>query len=156
VYRSGAFSTGVGAIIPITGPFTLDIEAAYKKMPARDGSPNAQLELLPISFLGEWIPDGPGGSYDLFVGMGPSFTVFTEQHPDNVDLGVIRGTRIAIETRFGGRVDTGLVRPPMAPAPQGLHALELEVYGARRFQRPGLTGFQLGAWRAGLGLVFRL
>ena len=155
VYRTGALSSGFGMLVPVHELITLDFEAAYRRMPATDGSANGQLELLPLSFIGEWIPDGTGGDFDLFVGLGPAFTVFSEKHTGNPG-GLLHGTRLTVETRFGGRVNTGLVRPPMAPSPRGLHALELEIYASRRFQRPGSTGFQLGAWRGCLGLAFRL
>lgn len=159
LYRTGAFASGVGVHVPLPIPninwVSIDVEAAYRRMASRDGL-DAQFELIPISFIGEatFTPANP--NTDLFAGLGPSWTTFTERHPSNPGSTLIRGARPGIEMRAGGRVNTGLVQPRSASLPQGLHAIELELYGARRFQRPGVVGFQLGAWRAGLGIGFRL
>lgn len=153
-YRTGGFASGAALLLPLPWePIGVTVEATYKRA-ASASFADARFEVLPITVLGEYSlhRDSRG---EIYAGIGPAFTVFTESHPDN-NPSVVRGTRLGIETRIGGRFDTGLVRPPMPPAPQGIRRLELELYGARRFQRPGMTGFQLGAWRAGLGVVFRL
>ena len=153
-YRTGGFQTGAALILPLpVEPFSVNVEATYRRAAAANFG-SAHFELLPITILGEYAlhRDQRG---ELYAGLGPAFMVFTEKHPDNTPT-VVRGTRLGLEMRLGGRFDTGLVRPPMAPAPQGIRRLELEIYGARRFQRPGMEGFQLGAWRAGLGVVFRV
>ena len=154
VYRTGGFSSGAALLFPLPwDPVMVTVEATYKR--AGSGtSGTSHFEMLPITILGEYAlyRDGRG---EVYAGLGPALMVFTEHHPDN-GAGVLRGTRLGIETRVGGRFDTGLVNPTLPPAPQGLDRIELEVYAARRFQRPGMPGFQLGAWRAGLGVVFRL
>lgn len=169
VYRTGGFIGGIGVIAPIYGPIGLDIEGGYKRMQhGDDGQDEAEtgastdhgthplLELVPISLLVEYRFE-LDESLHAFAALGPTFTAFTERHStDAAGLGVTRGARLAAELRTGIRVDTGLVEPPAAPAPSPIDALELEVYGARRLQRPGVDGFDLSAWRGSIGLVVRL
>jgi hypothetical protein len=153
-YRTGAFASGAALIMPLMDPVTLSVEATYRRAGASSAG-DALFEITPISIVGEWAfyRDDRG---EVYGGGGPTITVFSERHPGNGDTAVVRGTRLGLEARIGGRFNTNLVSNPLPPAPQGLDRIELEIYAARRFQRPGLTGFQLGAWRAGLGVVFRL
>ncbi|NCG22076.1 MAG: hypothetical protein GWP91_23925, partial [Rhodobacterales bacterium] len=153
-YGTGSLAMGVGAITPVLPFPTIDIEAAYRRVPSQDANEQKRLEIFPISALAEWTINQPEGNSELFLGVGPSFMGFAETHPYNEVP--IRGTKITAESRFGGRINTGLVQPRAWPAPRGLHALELEIYGARRIQFSGpAKGFVLGAWRGSVGIVFR-
>lgn len=151
VYKSGTWLGGLGVVAPVVGPLGLDIELAF----ARLAGTNTSFEVAPLSALVEL--SAPLGSITGFVGLGPSLTVFTERS-ERPGVSVVDGARIAGEIRGGLRIDTGLVDPPMAPAPSGpLQRLDVELYVGRRTQLPGgPPGLLLGAWRAslGLGLVF--
>jgi hypothetical protein len=133
-----------------------DIGFSYKRLNTVNDLPDAKFELMPINLSFEYIFGADTDrDWDLFVGLGPSLVVFSERHPSNKKGEIVRGTHLAVETMVGLRIDTGLIEPRLAPAPQGLDGIEIEVFGARRTQFP-TKGFDLGAWRGGLGVVFRL
>ncbi len=156
VYRTGALCGGAALVLPLADGFGFDIGFTYKRLGTIDDLPDAKFEILPIDIVAEYVFAGPDNRpYDIFAGLGPSLVVFSEQHPSNKRGKVVRGTRFAIEGMVGIRIDTGLIEPRMAPAPRGLDGIEIEVFGARRTQFPA-KGFALGAWRGGLGIVFRL
>ncbi len=145
VYKSGAWMAGVGVVTPVIGPVGVDVEFAFTRL---EGG-GATLELAPLSALVELT--GRMGAVDLFGGIGPTWTLFTER---GTGLETVDGARIAGEVRGGLRADTGLVDPPSPPAPAGLvKAVVLEVYVARRSELFGPEGgLALGAWRASVGL----
>ena len=155
VYRTGALSGGAALILPFTSHIAVDVGFTYKRLSPLTDIENAKFEVLPINLSAEYWFGGEEQNWDVFVGLGPSLVVFSERHPSNKKGEAIRGTRMAFEASVGVRIDTGLIEPRMAPAPRGLDGIEIEVFGARRTQFPS-KGFALGAWRGGLGIVFRL
>jgi len=161
VYGTGGLLSGVGVVVPIAGPISLDIEAAYRRMYTDDGAESPddtfRMEMLPVSFLVEYTFDNERSPVEGFVGLGPSFAGFREHHPADpaTGLGVTRGAKFSLEPRVGIRFDTGLVSPTMAPT-SPIQGVDLELYGARRLQLPGGKGFDLDAWRGGIGLAVRI
>ncbi|MEQ1564121.1 MAG: hypothetical protein ABMA64_00695 [Myxococcota bacterium] len=150
VYKSGSWLGGIGVVTPVVGPVSLDFEASFRRLRA-DGT---TFEIAPLSGLVEL--GGTVGKVDLYAGVGPSWTVFSER-PEEDPSRVVQGARIGGELRAGLRVDTGLVDPPMPPATSGpVRRLELEVYLGRRAGMPGGEGLLLGAWRGCVGLGFVL
>lgn len=151
VYESGTWLGGLGVVVPFVGPLAVDAEISFSRLKAN----GTTLELAPLSAIVEL--GLPIGAATGFVGLGPALVVFTERS-ERAGLLAIDGARFTLEARGGIRVDTGLVDPPMAPAPSGpIHRLDVELYVARRNELPiDDEGFVLGAWRAslGLGLVF--
>lgn len=157
VYRTGALMGAVGVVVPIAGPISIDVEAAYRRMDARIGDGDHVFQLLPITLLGEFTFPAKEVPIDPFVGLGFAMASFSERHPANADgLTITRGARPSLELRAGIRLDLGLVHPPMPPARSVVQRVDLEVFGARRAQRPGAAGFDLAAWRGGLGLAIAL
>lgn len=172
VYGTGGIASGIGAVVPVWGPLSLDIEATYKRVQyddqgvgddgqvddQTDYATNPMLELVPLSLLVEYRLPGATDSFQSFVSLGPTYTSFSERHaPDEESgLGVTAGARVAAELRAGMRFDTGLIQPKLAPAASPVDALELEFYLGRRAQRGSVEGFNLSAWRAAVGLSFRL
>lgn len=158
LYRTGMVAPAVTAVIPLMGIVQLDVEMAYRRIPARDES-DARLEVAPMAALldFELVHRDMG---DLYLAAGPALTLFSERHIGNtVDdaPSVLRGMRGALETRLGARIDTGLVRPPNIPDLRaGVKRLEIDVSAGRRFVLPSDTGFRLGAWRMQLGVLARL
>lgn len=163
-YRTGAVM-GTGAVLVDVLPWlSADLEVSYRRLTPRDKR-EARMELVPLSLLAEAWTRSEGG-VQTFAGIGPALTLFSEYSADGHDdpalseapaETVITGGRLAWEFRGGFRVNTGLIDPPLPPAPQGvLRAAEWEVYLARRMQRPRDEGFRLSAWRVDVGLVFRL
>jgi hypothetical protein len=147
VYRSGAWFGGLGVVVRMGGWFALDAEANFRRLKG-EGS---ELTLAPMSLLAE--ARRPFGVVEAFVGLGPTWTAFTEGGETGP---VVTGARLAGELRTGLRIDTGLVDPPMAPANGGpVRAVELEIMIGRRAELPGGDGFSLGAWRGGVGLLAR-
>jgi len=160
VYASGGILSGLGAVIPITRTIGVDVEVGYRRLHTDEGAAETDdtflLEVLPISGLAEFTLASKTSALDGFVGVGPSFAGFREHHPPNAEgFGITRGAKLSLELRAGLRIDTGLVQPRMAPG-SPVRGLDVELYGARRFQVPGGKGFDLDAWRGGLGLGVRL
>lgn len=165
IYRNSLFSGGVGAVIPLHTFVALDIEATYKRQAgvevfAEDGEASgiaSAFEIVPLTLAveGRWPLQGGG---ELFLGVGPGLTVFTEQHSIRTDNGQVstQGMKVNMDTRIGVRVDSGLVQPSMAPVKtREIRGVDLEFFIGRRWQF-GTTGFDLSAWRGGLGFAFRM
>jgi hypothetical protein len=153
VYKSGTWLGGIGVVAPVVGPLSVDLEASFRRMTA-DAS---TFEVFPLSGVVE-LGGKLGDRADGFVGVGPTWTGFSEK-PTDAPAELVQGARLGGELRAGLRVDTGLVDPPMPPATGGpVRRVNLEVYLARRSGLPGgpADGLQLGAWRGcvGLGLGF--
>jgi hypothetical protein len=159
VYRTGMVAPAVTAVVPLLGIVQLDLEAAYRRVAARDEGLEARLEMAPLAALLdlELVHRDMG---DLYLAAGPALTVFSERHIGNTATGdptVVRGMRGALETRVGARIDTGLVRPSTIPDLRtGVKRLEVDVSAGRRFVLPSDTGFRLGAWRLQVGILARL
>jgi hypothetical protein len=172
VYRTGMFAPGAAVGIPLTGPVSLELEGAYRRIKPRDGTASAgldaRMEVVPLVLTAD-IALKRAPMWTWSAGVGPSLTVFSERHPENVALTqpetpedgaagnqVIRGARLGLEARTRVAVDTGLFEPSRIPGMAGPSGLDIEILAARRFTRPGAPGMQLGAWRLGVGVAFRL
>ncbi|MCA9493238.1 MAG: hypothetical protein KC621_25075 [Myxococcales bacterium] len=149
VYASGVWAGGAGLVAPVIGPIDLDVELAFARLKGE----GTTFEVAPLSLMPEiGAPMGPVRGY---LGLGPTWTVFGERVDDGSRS--VTGARIAAELRAGLRADTGLVRPPMAPANAGpVRRIDVEIYVGRRSQLSGGDGFHLGAWRASAGLALCL
>ena len=165
IYKDSVFSGGVGVAVPLHTYIGIEIEASYKRQAgvevfAEDGEVSgiaSAFELVPLTLAvhGRWPLANSG---ELYLGLGPTISVFTEEHSIRSDNGQVstQGMKINMDSRIGVRIDTGLHQPPMAPGLNGeLQAIDLEVFIGRRWQF-GTVGFDLSAWRAGLGLAFRM
>ena len=111
------------------------------------------LQLVPVTLALEARSDTPRA--EVFGGMG--FTAVT--YSEDTAVGVVSGTKPALDLRVGTRVHTNLVREPITgPGSPGIRGLDVELLvGRRQHHAFGLgTGFDLSAWRVGLGLVARL
>jgi hypothetical protein len=165
IYRNSLLSGGVGIVIPLHTYVAIDIEAIYKKQAgtevfADEGDASAipsAFEIVPLTLAieGRWPTLGGG---ELFVGVGPTLTIFSEEHSIREDNGQVstEGMKINMDTRFGVRIDTGLIQPSMAPGrAREVKGVDLELFIGRRWQF-GETGFDLSAWRGGFGFAFRM
>jgi hypothetical protein len=160
LYATGGLLGAVGVVVPLSKRLRLDVEAGYRRMYQDDGAEEPddtyRFEVVPISIVPEFTFVGRERPLDGFVGLGPSFAGFREHAPANVDgLGVTRGAKFSLEARAGLRIDTGLIQERMAPT-SPVRGVDVELYGARRLQLPGDNGFDLDAWRGGLGVGVRL
>jgi hypothetical protein len=160
LYATGGLLGAVGVVVPISRTFRLDVEAGYRRMYQDDGSETPDdtfhFEVVPVSIVPEVTFVGKERPLDGFIGLGPSFAGFREHAPPGPDgLGVVNGAKLSVELRTGLRIDTGLIQPRMAPT-SPVKGVDVEIYGARRFQMPGGSGFDLDAWRGGLGVGVRL
>jgi hypothetical protein len=162
-FRSGGPGMALGAVIPIIGPLAVDAEISYQRM---KGDGEGVFQLMPVSLLAEfrWTPS-PDRGLELFGALGPHFTMWSEsgqdpdymrslqEDPEQPPASVLRGMRPGVELRLGTRVTLGWMQPSLAPAPKSpLKDVELEIHVARRFA-PTSSGFNLNAWRAGVGLA---
>ena len=159
-YGSGARMGSLGLVLPIWHRLSIDVEAGYARLPAKTASEALSMRLVPLSAPLQWNFGDPDG-VSPYVGVGPSFTTFSETHPrDEQGYAVTSGARLGAEARLGLRADLGLVEPPMPPAKAGpVKGVELEVYIGRRFALPSgddSTGLSFGAWRGSVGLGFKL
>ena len=166
VYRGSSFTGGVGLLLPLHKFVSLNVDAAFKRTAGTEvnaitgepeGSAQSALELVPMSFtLQGRLALRNGG--ELFLALGPSLVVFTEEHSQRLDTGLVttEGMKVGLESQIGLRMPTSFVQPSLAPGNQSaISAIEVEGWFGRRHQF-GTEGFNLGAWRGGLGLVFRL
>ncbi len=157
VYGPGGAAGGGALQLGLVGRLGMSLDAEWSRKQPREGG-DASLDFLPFAALVTWrLVDEPE-RFRLGVALGPTLTVFSERagRVNGPDL-VTTGTRMGAESRLVLQIDTGLVRPRMEPATNLVEAVLVELYGARRFQLPGgEPRFQLGAWRAGLGLVVQL
>jgi len=160
LYATGGLLGAVGVVVPISRKIRLDVEAGYRRMYQDDGAESPddtyRFEMVPVSIVPEFTFVGKERPLDGFIGLGPSFAGFREHAPAGPEgLGVTRGAKFGLELRAGLRIDTGLIQPRMAPT-SPVRGVDVELYGARRLQLPGGTGFDLDAWRGGLGVGVRL
>lgn len=153
VYRGGALASGAAIIAPLYGPLSLDVEFLYRRL--EDDGEQQLLELLPASFLVELDLGEQDGAYG-FVAAGPAFVTFREGYPTPSGREVIAGAKGLFEARGGVRIDLGLMQPSLTGTGSQVKAVELELYGGRRIQRASVSGFDLSAWRAGLGVALVL
>jgi hypothetical protein len=159
-YATGGLLGAIGVVVPFSNTLRLDVEVGYRRMYRDDGADEPddtyRFEVVPISLVPEWTFVGKEGPVDGFVGVGPSFAGFREHAPPSVEgIGVVSGAKLSLELRAGLRIDTHLVQARMAPT-SPVRGVDVEIYGARRFQLPGGKGFDLDAWRGGIGVGVRL
>jgi len=165
-YRPSLFTGGLGIVLPVTGWLQVELEGSYARMKGQERSEDTgdftgveeTLELIPLSALAAWrVPLVKG---ELFAGAGPALVSFKALHSPNEEnegVSATAGAKLGAEVRVGVRMDTGMIRPPIAPVSgRPAQALEVEIYAGRRhqFARPG-EGYDLGAWRAAAGLALR-
>ncbi len=92
---------------------------------------------------------------EVFGAVGCAITAFTHSSRNQT----ITGTKFGPAFQAGARFDTGLVQQSIRrDAKNVLQSVDLElVLGRRQHQPFGVgTGFDLSAWRVGVGLVARL
>jgi len=160
LYATGGLLGAVAVVVPLSTRLRLDVEVGYRRMYQDDGAEEPddtyRFEVVPISILPEFTFVGRERPLDGFVGLGPSFAGFREHAPANAEgVGVTRGAKFSLEARAGLRIDTGLIQERMGPT-SPVRGVDVELYGARRLQLPGGKGFDLDAWRGGLGVGVRL
>ena len=155
-YRSSRFA-GAGFVgFGLNDWLMLDAEVGHMRQEAdvsRAGVAAGTLQLVPVTVALEARSDTPRA--EVFGGIG--FTAVT--YSEDTAVGVVSGTKPALDLRVGTRVHTNLVREPITgPGSPGIRGLDVELLvGRRQHHAFGLgTGFDLSAWRVGLGLVARL
>jgi hypothetical protein len=155
-YRSSRFA-GAGFFgYGINDWLMVDAEVGYMRQNAdtsRAGVAAGALQLVPVTIALEARRDSARA--ELFGGLGFTAVTFSEE----TDVGVVAGAKPALDLRAGTRIHTQLVREPITgPGTPGLRGLDVELLiGRRQHHAFGLgTGFDLSAWRVGIGLAARL
>lgn len=164
-YKTQLFMGGVGILVPLHPRLLLDLEVGYTRQSGtswqtetnKPGSDATVFQMIPVSVVGELRQPLPSG--EIFVGVGPSFATFQEDHPSfEGEDGLLRsktsGVKVGGELRLGIRLKTRY-QPQvlLPPAPQPLvQGVALEIYAGRRLQRGSTPGFDLGANRVSVGL----
>jgi len=157
---------GVSLGVPLHELLVVDFEMGFKRLIGTaanaDGTSSGEREvtdLIPLSLLVEGRLS-LGAQGEIYAGIGPTLTVFRNDHPGINKLNdepMTPGSKGAGEVRVGFRIDTGLIQPARAPGMgRQIRAVDFEGYAGRRWQlHPRDEGFDLAAWRLGLGLSFR-
>jgi hypothetical protein len=164
IYRGSTFLGAVGIVLPIHTYVVLDIEGGFKRVAGVEvnaftserSAVESVFETVPFVFDVEGRLPLQGG--ELYFGVGPTVTVFTEEHSLRLDTGLVttQGIKIGMDTRLGLRFETNLVRPSLAPGNRSaISGVDLEFWMGRRWQF-GQEGFDLSAWRGGAGLMLRM
>jgi hypothetical protein len=155
-YRSSRFA-GAGFFgYGINDWLMIDAEVGYMRQDAdtsRSGVAAGALQLVPVTIALEARRDSARA--ELFGGAGFTTVAYSEE----TDVGVVAGAKPALDLRVGTRIHTNLVREPITgPGSPGLRGLDVELLiGRRQHHAFGLgTGFDLSAWRVGIGLAARL
>lgn len=164
VYKSQLLMGGVAVLVPLHPRVMLDLEVGFSRQSGtawdnetmKSGSAGTTFQMIPVSVLGELRQ--PIAHGEFFLGGGPSFASFQEDHPGFVDEAEdtrtrTSGVKLGAEFRVGVRLKTRY-QPQvlLPPAPQPLvQGYAIELYGARRTQ-PRPIGFDLGAARVGVGV----
>jgi hypothetical protein len=164
-YKTQLFMGAVGILVPLHPRLLLDLEVGYSRQSGtswqleinKPGSDATVFQMIPVSVLGELRQ--PLSSGEIFVGAGPSFATFQEDHPsfegeDGLPRSKTSGVKVGAELRLGVRLQTRY-QPQvlLPPAPQPLvQGVALEIYAGRRMQRGSSPGFDLGANRVSVGL----
>lgn len=176
VYASGGLLGGFGVVVPVWRGVYVEAEAGVRSWLSRDarntnveqGDPIAGVDdprrflLVPVVLMGGYGWSIPQSPVQLYGGAGPSFTFFNEKGESDLSAATpaaVAGTKIGAELRGGVRVDLGIAMPPPAypPGRPSLRAVELEFFAGYRFSFGGPdSGFNLGAFRAGAGVVVGL
>lgn len=164
-YKTQLFMGGVGILVPLHPRLMLDLEVGYSRQSGnswmvdsnKPGPERTVFQMIPVSVVGELRQPLPSG--EIFVGAGPSFATFQEDHPsyedeDELERTKTSGVKVGGELRLGLRLKTRY-QPQvlLPPAPQPLvQGLALEIYAGRRLQRGSTPGFDLGANRVSVGV----
>jgi hypothetical protein len=155
---------GLSLGVPLHEYLFVDFEMGFKRLIENvDDEGHASgdvIDLMPMSLqLQGRLALGQKG--EIFLGLGPTLTPFRHLHPDtlNAENGEYstNGAKLAGELRAGFRIDTGLIQPARAPGiGREFKAVDFEGYVGRRFQvQPEGIGYDLAAFRLGVGLSFR-
>lgn len=110
-------------------------------------------DTMPLSMLMMGRVRSPGA--EVYLGLGPAFNVFTEA----TSVSTVTGIKAGLEVRMGTRIHTNLVEPSIRPGNHGgFRAVDVELFiGRRQHHSFGIgTGFNLSAFRIGMGIVGRL
>ena len=150
VYRNSRFIGSVGFDYRFHHNMTSYFEAGYTRVDGNNGQ--SAFQIVPTSF-------GVSGVFgnktvEPFAGLGISLVSFSEELP----TGGVSGTKIGTDFRLGARVGTRAIQPSQHPnGPKGPSQLDIEfMVGGRIHHAFGIgQGFDLGAFRVGLGAVFR-
>lgn len=155
-YRSSRFA-GAGFFgYGLSDWLLLEAEIGYMRQDAntsRSGVAAGALQLVPFTLALEARRDSARA--ELFAGGGFTAVAYSEE----TSVGVVAGAKPALDLRAGTRIHTSLVREPITgPGAPGLRGLDVELLiGRRQHHAFGLgTGFDLSAWRVGIGLAARL
>ncbi len=155
-YRSSRFAGAGFAGVGLSDWLGVELELGYMRQASdtsMTGVAAGSLELLPLTVGLQLRKEGQRA--ELFAGAGPAVVVFTER----TAVGTVAGAKPCLDLRAGTRIHTGLVRPsPLGAEAPGVRRLDVELLlGRRQHHAFGLgTGFDLSAWRVGVGLVARL
>lgn len=160
VYRSSRFLGNVGFGYRFHPNISTYFDAGYTRVDGNEGQ--SAFQIVPTSFGVSGVFGN--GSVEPFVGLGVSLVSFTEELPSSVThthvntTGSISGTKIGTDFRLGARVGTRVIQPSQHPnGAKGPSQMDIEfLVGGRVHHAFGIgKGFDLGAFRVGVGAVFR-
>jgi len=159
VYRGSRFFGAVGLSYRIMDSATIDLESGFTRIDGNNGL--SHLQLIPVTVGGTYLLGNE--RVEPFIGLGASFVKFTEELP----AGTISGTKVGLDVRSGVRIATKYIQSSHYPSAvygenpmsqQQLKQMDVEILFGQRIHHAFSVGkgFDLGAFRVGVGLQLRL
>lgn len=137
--------------------FAIDVEAGSARLTANDE--RQIFQVVPVS-TGASVLFG-NQNLEPFIGVGAGFVQFSEklQRYEKSTPVATYGTKLGVDTKAGLRIGTRSIQDSQHPgAPQSFSQMDVELFMGYRVHQIGSigTGLNLNAFRAGVGLKFRL
>lgn len=137
--------------------FALDVEAGSARLTANDE--RQVFQVVPVSVGGSVLFGNQ--NVEPFVGVGAGFVQFSEKlkrYEKSTPVATY-GTKLGVDSKAGLRIGTRFIQNSQHPgAPQSFSQMDVEIFMGYRVHQAGSigTGLNLNAFRAGVGLKFRL
>ena len=161
IYKSSHMYPMIGGSYRFHQNMSLDLDTGVYRLEGNQGA--TEFRSVPLFIGGSLLAAGSSDKVEPFVGVGATLVSFAEDTP----VDIVSGTKLGTEVRAGVRIGTKYIDPFVYPESQygpnpssesSVKQLDIEVVFAQRIHHAfGIgTGFDLGAFRFGVGLQLRL
>ena len=160
IYKNSHMYPMIGASYRFHKNISVDLDTGVYRLEGNQGL--TEFRSVPFFIGGSWLVT-TSDKVEPFVGVGATFVTFSEDTP----VKIVSGTKLGTEVRGGIRVGTKYIDPFVYPESQygpnpssdaTMKQLDVEISFAQRIHHAfGVgSGFDLGAFRFGVGLQLRL